>query len=81
MMSYYIIIQDLGIATAERLGHKVIIANDPDADRFTLAEKQTGDVVITWRIFNGNEIGAILAWWAFENYRLNNPQFDGMLYG
>ena len=35
--------------------------------------------MIPWRIFNGNEIGAILAWWAFENYRLKNPQFDGKL--
>ena len=40
-----------------------------------------GDVVITCPIFNGNEIGAILAWWGLENYRLNNPQFDGMLDG
>lgn len=37
---------------------QVIIANDPDADRTALAEKQKDG---SWYIFHGNEIGAVLA--------------------
>ena len=35
------------------------LANDPDSDRLAVAEKQQSDG--TWKIFNGNEIGAMLA--------------------
>lgn len=40
----------------------IILANDPDADRLCVAERlpQPGQ----WRIFNGNETGALLGWWA-----------------
>jgi phosphomannomutase len=47
---------------AEEVGSIYIIANDPDADRLAVAELVDG----TWRIFNGNEIGAILAWWQLQ---------------
>lgn len=43
---------------------KVIIANDPDADRFALAEKQ-GE---TWRQFTGDEIGAMLGHFCMKRY-------------
>lgn len=46
----------------------VILANDPDADRLCVAERlpehQGG-----WRIFNGNETGALLGWWAVVHAR------------
>ena len=44
---------------------KVILANDPDADRLAIAEKTAS----SWRIFNGNEIGALLAKWALDGYK------------
>ena len=44
---------------------KVILANDPDADRLAIAENIDG----TWKIFNGNEIGALLAKWALDGYK------------
>lgn len=47
------------LGTAQQ-GH-VILANDPDADRLAVAERQEDN---TWRLFNGNEIGALLGWWA-----------------
>ena len=62
------------MATADRNNCSLIIANDPDADRLALAEKQQDG---TWRVFNGNEIGAVLAWWALTNYKQRNPSFDG----
>lgn len=37
----------------------VIVVNDPDADRFALAEKVNGE----WIIYHGNEIGALLCEW------------------
>lgn len=44
---------------------KIILANDPDADRLAIAENIGG----SWKIFNGNEIGALLAKWAFDGYK------------
>ncbi len=64
-------------ATAERNNCLLIIANDPDADRLAIAEKQING---HWRVFNGNETGAVLAWWALRNYKQTHPIFDGGLY-
>ena len=46
-------------------GSKVILANDPDADRLAIAENTNGN----WKIYNGNEIGALLAKWALDGYK------------
>lgn len=58
---------DLAIRTANENGATVILANDPDADRFALAEKRkdTGE----WKIFTGNEIAALLGWWIWQNFK------------
>lgn len=58
---------DLAIKTANENGASIILANDPDADRFALAEKNrnTGE----WKIFNGNEIAALLGWWLWHNFK------------
>ncbi|KAG9296400.1 hypothetical protein G9A89_014992 [Geosiphon pyriformis] len=56
----------LAINTADRVHSHVVLANDPDADRFAVAEKQKDG---EWRIFSGNEIGAIFASAVLENYR------------
>lgn len=51
-----------------------MIANDPDSDRCALAEFHNGQ----WYMFNGNEIGALLGWWAWfeqkEIRKLSNDQ-------
>jgi phosphomannomutase len=62
----------LSIATAERNQSPLIIANDPDADRLAVAEREaTYDVTqadggADWRVFNGNEIGAMFACWCWK---------------
>ncbi|XP_076266031.1 phosphoglucomutase 2 [Rhynchophorus ferrugineus] len=62
---------DLAFKHAETNGSTVILANDPDADRFAVAEKNkhTGE----WKIFTGNELGTLFGWWILTCYRKNHP--------
>ncbi|KAL4906672.1 hypothetical protein BDW74DRAFT_167244 [Aspergillus multicolor] len=54
---------DLAVETADREGKTLIIANDPDADRFAAAEKVDGK----WFFFTGNQMGALLASHTFDS--------------
>ncbi|KAA6429978.1 MAG: phosphoglucomutase 2 [Trebouxia sp. A1-2] len=65
---------DLAFATARAHGAKLVLANDPDADRFAAAEQdpQTG----AWRIFSGNEIGILLAHWLWCCWRRDHMDND-----
>ena len=56
----------LSMATAERSGSNLVLANDPDADRLAVAERDAGTG--KWTIFTGNEIGLLLAWWQWHNH-------------
>ena len=55
----------LSFKTADAHGSRLIVANDPDADRIQLAEK-IGD---EWRVFTGNEMGTLMTWWIWKNWR------------
>ena len=48
---------DLAMSTADKSGIHLILANDPDADRFAFAEK----VGTEWYQFKGDEVGILLA--------------------
>ncbi|CDR37542.1 CYFA0S01e11782g1_1 [Cyberlindnera fabianii] len=48
---------DLAIETADSEGIDIVVANDPDADRFSAAVKTNGK----WRQLTGNEIGFLFA--------------------
>ncbi|KAF3942210.1 Phosphoglucomutase-2 [Dactylella cylindrospora] len=48
---------DLAMATADRHGITIVLANDPDADRFAAAEKVDGK----WKIITGNQLGVLFA--------------------
>jgi len=50
----------LSFATAQLSGARLVVASDPDADRFVFAELQEGEGA-GWRVFNGNEIGLMYA--------------------
>ncbi|KAI9493550.1 hypothetical protein BDB00DRAFT_822476 [Zychaea mexicana] len=52
----------LAIQTADRSGAHLILANDPDADRLAIAERVNGE----WKLFTGNQIGAVLGAACFE---------------
>ncbi|KAI3402877.2 hypothetical protein KGF56_004338 [Candida oxycetoniae] len=55
---------DLAIATAKKLGYKLVLANDPDADRFSVAaENKNGE----FKQLTGNEIGFLFAMYVLEN--------------
>uniref|UniRef100_A0A8C6X985 Phosphoglucomutase 2 n=1 Tax=Naja naja TaxID=35670 RepID=A0A8C6X985_NAJNA len=59
----------LSFALADKKGARVILANDPDADRLAVAEKQgSGE----WKVFSGNEFGALLGWWLFTCWKNQN---------
>ncbi|KAI2668644.1 Phosphoglucomutase-2 [Labeo rohita] len=56
----------LSFALADKEGATVILANDPDADRLAIAQKQESG---QWRVFTGNELGALLGWWIFQCWK------------
>ncbi|XP_050524981.1 phosphopentomutase isoform X2 [Daktulosphaira vitifoliae] len=60
----------LAFETAEQNNSTVILANDPDADRLAIAERSIG--CKKWKIFTGNELGALLGWWMIQSYKLIN---------
>lgn len=63
------------IQTANREKADFILATDPDADRFALAERveKKND---QWKILSGNELGTLLGWWKWFTWRNGNPHLD-----
>ncbi|XP_069350576.1 phosphopentomutase [Eulemur rufifrons] len=59
----------LSFALADKTKAKIVLANDPDADRLAVAEKQDRG---EWRVFSGNELGALLGWWLFTSWKEKN---------
>ncbi|GAA5986375.1 hypothetical protein JCM11641_005360 [Rhodosporidiobolus odoratus] len=58
---------DAALAHADQVGSTLVLANDPDADRFCAAEKQKEDG--RWHVFTGDELGTLLGAWALERYK------------
>lgn len=66
---------DLAISTADKKGVRLILANDPDADRFAAAEK-VGEV---WHQLTGDQVGIILAYYLLSEKRVNPTTNDFMM--
>jgi len=56
-------------------GSRLVIANDPDADRLAVAEADPS-APGGYHAFTGNEIGALLADWLWTNYKRTHPGAD-----
>ncbi|WPH00074.1 phosphoglucomutase-2 [Acrodontium crateriforme] len=56
---------NLSFEDANKTGSSIVIANDPDADRFTFAQKLEDG---RWHQFTGNQIGILLASYVFESH-------------
>ncbi|RAH65978.1 phosphoribomutase PRM15 [Aspergillus aculeatinus CBS 121060] len=54
---------DLALQLADKEGRPLVIAHDPDADRFAAAEKVDG----SWFIYTGNHLGVLLASHLFDS--------------
>ncbi|CAI5735416.1 unnamed protein product [Hyaloperonospora brassicae] len=65
----------LAMETAEASRARLILANDPDADRLAVAERDANSET-GWRIFTGNEIGVLLGHWELEQYVRLHPDCD-----
>ncbi|XP_063778476.1 phosphopentomutase [Pseudophryne corroboree] len=61
----------LSFALANKEEATILLANDPDADRLAVAEKQESG---EWKVFSGNELGALLGWWIFTCWKEQNPE-------
>lgn len=63
----------MAISLANETDCPLVLANDPDADRFCAAERVSGGT--QWHIFTGNEMGIILAHHVLEKYQAK-PGFN-----
>lgn len=65
---------ELSMKLADSVGSDLIEANDPDADRLAIAERDPKTK--QWKVFSGNEIGALLGWWSLQYYKETHPGGD-----
>ncbi|CAH0474243.1 unnamed protein product [Peronospora belbahrii] len=65
----------LAMETAKANGARLILTNDPNADRLAVAERDPNSES-GWRIFTGNEIGLLLGCWELEQYQRLHPDCD-----
>lgn len=65
----------MSFAHADKVGSNLVLASDPDADRLAVAQRETKSS--PWRVFTGNECGALLGFWAWKNWKKANPGKSG----
>ncbi|CAG8512396.1 5364_t:CDS:10 [Funneliformis mosseae] len=63
----------IAMKTADENNAEVIFANDPDADRFSVSEKQKNG---EWILFSGDQIGVMLASAVLENYKAHGKPIN-----
>ena len=65
---------DIAISLAKKNSVDVLLANDPDADRFAAAvSNSSGD----WVTLRGDQIGSLLGWWLIERAKLTGSNLSG----
>ncbi|CAG4949370.1 unnamed protein product [Colias eurytheme] len=66
---------ELSEQLAEIHGTKLVLVNDPDADRLAVAEYNG-----SWKVFTGNEMGTLLGWWMLHQFEANNTTGEDRCY-
>ena len=66
---------DIAMATANKDNICLILANDPDADRFAVAERVDGE----WHQFTGDQVGVLLAYYCYQRMDVADEHEDFML--
>jgi phosphomannomutase len=67
---------DIALELAKKHSVDVLLANDPDADRFAAATPSaSGD----WFTLRGDQIGSLLGWWMIERAKLSGSKLSGTL--
>jgi phosphomannomutase len=64
------------VAYAGAQGARLIIANDPDADRLAVAERvseASSGALSDWYVFSGNELGVLLGHWQILRWKKAHP--------
>ncbi|SOV14759.1 phosphoglucomutase, putative [Plasmodium sp. gorilla clade G2] len=59
---------DMSMELADNVCSPIVVANDPDADRFACAEKFNNK----WKVFSGDELGIIFAYHLMKQYEKKN---------
>lgn len=67
---------DLAKATADRETIRLILANDPDADRFAVAEKLDDG---SWHQFTGDQVGVLISTYLVKSIKPERTDYDWML--
>jgi phosphomannomutase len=70
---------DLAKKFAEENGCDIILANDPDADRLAVAERERSSG--EWTVFTGDQIGSMLGWWIWDKIGKNCGKVSTDLWG
>jgi phosphomannomutase len=65
---------DIALALAKAHSVDVLLANDPDADRFAVAAPTP---VGEWITLRGDQIGVLLGWWMIERANLISAKLTG----
>lgn len=64
------------VAYAGAQGARLILANDPDADRLAVAERvseASSAALSDWYVFSGNELGVLLGHWQILRWKKAHP--------
>ncbi|KDQ60575.1 hypothetical protein JAAARDRAFT_124136 [Jaapia argillacea MUCL 33604] len=64
---------DLALSTAAEVGATYVLAQDPDGDRFSAAEKGSDG---RWTTFTGDQLGSVFASRVLELYRVSGKPID-----
>ncbi|KIM58711.1 hypothetical protein SCLCIDRAFT_127650 [Scleroderma citrinum Foug A] len=66
---------DLAISTAIETGADYVLAQDPDADRFSAAEKEVNG---QWRTFTGDQLGSLFASHVLDAYKATGKPLSNL---